>query len=94
MLGIQCKLISQCGGKLNLINARKETAIKVEKFAIKDLVKGKARSSKRSKMSQLFIDSNIILKKNYDTKECSTSSQGVSTSKARGKRPGDEVEDW
>ena len=70
VLGIQCQLISQCGGKLNLINARQETAIKVEKFAIKDLVKGKARSSKRSQMSQLFIDSNVIPKKNYDTKDC------------------------
>ena len=70
MLGIQCKVISQCGGKLNLIKARQETAIKVEKFAIKDLVIGKARSSKRSKMLQLFIDSNVIAKKNYDTKDC------------------------
>ena len=70
MLGIPCKLISQCGGKLNLINARQETAIKVEKFEIKDLVKGNVRSSKRSKMSQLFIDSNVILKENYDTKDC------------------------
>ena len=55
---------------MNLINARQETAIKVEKFEIKDLVKGKARSSKRSQMSQLFIDSNVIPKKNYDTKDC------------------------
>ena len=70
MLGIPCKIISQCGGKLNLIKARQETAIKVEKFAIKDLVKGKARSSKRSQMSQLFMDSNDILKENYDTKDC------------------------
>ena len=62
VLGIPCKLISQCGGKLNLIKARQETATKVEKFAIKDLVKGKARSSKRSQMSQLFMDSNDILK--------------------------------
>ena len=70
MLGIPCKLISQCGGKLNLIKARQETAIKVEKFAIKDLVKGKARSRKRSQMSQLFSDSNVLLKENYDSKDC------------------------
>ena len=38
-------------------------------------------------MSQLFIDSNIILKENYDTKDCSTSSPGRFNLQSQGKAP-------